>query len=155
MGFGSMSLCVSIFHPLSLPWTWSLLHPCLDYCRRCCSKPGSTPAGWCLWGQSSSRHSFAQKDSKFSPFNGGGLAAKLCSTLATPWTVVHQASLSVGFSSQEYWRGWSLPSPGDHPGPGIKRESSALKADSLLLSQQGSPASSGGKSSSIFQYFPE
>ena len=75
--------------------------------------------------QSLSRHSFAQKDSKFSLFNGGGLAAKLCSTLSTPWTAVHQASLSVGFSSQEYWSGWSFPSPGDHPDPGIKLESSA------------------------------
>ena len=28
---------------------------------------------------------------------GGGLVAKLCSTLATPWIVAHQASLSVGF----------------------------------------------------------
>ena len=100
MGFGFMSLCVPIFHPLFSPWTWPLLHPCLDYCRWCCSKLDSSPAGWGLWGhrgRSSSRHSFAQKDSKFSLFNGGGLAAKLCLTLATPWTVVYQASLSVGF----------------------------------------------------------
>ena len=30
---------------------------------------------------------------------------------ATPWTVAHQAPLSVGFSRQEYWRGLPLPSP--------------------------------------------
>ena len=30
---------------------------------------------------------------------------------ATPWTVVHQASLSLGFSRQEYWSGLSFPSP--------------------------------------------
>ena len=33
---------------------------------------------------------------------GGGLVAKSCLTLATPWTVAHQAPLSVGFSRQEY-----------------------------------------------------
>ena len=30
---------------------------------------------------------------------------------ATPWTVAHQAPLSMGFSSQEYWSGVPLPSP--------------------------------------------
>ena len=30
--------------------------------------------------------------------------------LATPWTAVHQAPLSMGFSRQEYWSGVPLPS---------------------------------------------
>ena len=30
---------------------------------------------------------------------------------ATPWTAAHQAPLSMGFSRQEYWSGWLLPSP--------------------------------------------
>ena len=30
-----------------------------------------------------------------------GLVAKSCSTLATPWTVAHQAPLSEGFPRQE------------------------------------------------------
>ena len=34
-------------------------------------------------------------------FGGGGLAAKLCATLATPRTVACQAPLSVGFSRQQ------------------------------------------------------
>ena len=29
----------------------------------------------------------------------------------TPWTVAHQAPLSMGFSRQEYWSGVPLPSP--------------------------------------------
>ena len=33
----------------------------------------------------------------------------------TPWTVAPQASLSVGFSRQEYWSGLPLPSPGICP----------------------------------------
>ena len=31
--------------------------------------------------------------------------------LATSWTAAHQAPLSIGFSSQEYWSGVLLPSP--------------------------------------------
>ena len=38
----------------------------------------------------------------------------------TPWTVAHQAPLSVGFSSQEYWSGLPFPPAGDLPDPGIK-----------------------------------
>ena len=39
---------------------------------------------------------------------------------ATRWTVAHQAPLSVGFSSQEYWSGLPCPPPGDLPNPGIE-----------------------------------
>ena len=45
-------------------------------------------------------------------WGGGGLVAKSCLTLATPWTVAHQAPLSMGFSRQEYWSGLPFPSPG-------------------------------------------
>ena len=38
----------------------------------------------------------------------------------TPWTVAHQAPLSMGFSRQEYWSGLPCPPPGDLPNPGIK-----------------------------------
>ena len=38
------------------------------------------------------------------------------------------------FSRQEYWRTLPCPPPGDCPNPGIKPRSSALQADSLLLS---------------------
>ena len=37
---------------------------------------------------------------------------------ATPWTMTCQASLSVGFSRQEYWSGLLCPPPGDLPDPG-------------------------------------
>ena len=64
-------------------------------------------------------------------FGGGGLVAKSCPTLATPWTVAHQAPLSMGFSRQEYWSGLPFPSPGDLPNPGIEPRSPILQADSL------------------------
>ena len=38
------------------------------------------------------------------------LVAKLCPTLATPWTVAWQAPLSMGFSRREYWSGLPFPS---------------------------------------------
>ena len=39
---------------------------------------------------------------------------------ATPWTVGHQAPLSVGFSRQEYWSGVPYPPPRDLPNPVIE-----------------------------------
>ena len=39
---------------------------------------------------------------------------------ATPWTVTHQAPLSLGFPRQEYWSGLPCPSPGDLPDPGTE-----------------------------------
>ena len=56
---------------------------------------------------------------------------------ATPWTVVPQALLSMGFSRQEYWCGLPFPPPGCLPNPGTEPVSPAL-ADSVLLSHLGS-----------------
>ena len=50
---------------------------------------------------------------------------------ATPWTVAHQASSSMGFSRQEYWSGLPFPSPGDLPNPGIEPRSPTLQAEAL------------------------
>ena len=44
----------------------------------------------------------------------------------TPWTVVHQTPLSVGFPRQEHRSGLPFPSPEDPPRPGIKPASPAL-----------------------------
>ena len=45
-----------------------------------------------------------------------------------PWTVAHQAPLSLGFSRQEYWSGLPFPSPGALPDPGIKPASPSSPA---------------------------
>ena len=60
------------------------------------------------------------------------LVAQSCLTLCDPWTVAHQAPLSMGFSRQEYWSGLPFPSLEDLPDSGIKPGSPALQADSLL-----------------------
>ena len=70
----------------------------------------------------------------------GSLLVKSCVRLfVTPWTVAHQAFWSMVFPKQEYWNGLAFPPPRDRPNPGIEHVSPALLADSLPLSQQGSP----------------
>ena len=44
----------------------------------------------------------------------------------TPWTVAHQAPLSMGFSRQEYWSGLPFPPPGELLDPGIESKSPEL-----------------------------
>ena len=61
------------------------------------------------------------------------------SDFATPWTVVLQPLLSMGFSRQEYFSGLPFHSPGDLPNPRTKPGSLALLADSLLPEPPGKP----------------
>ena len=92
----------------------------------------------------------------------------------TPWTVAHQASLSMGFPRQEYCSGLPFPSPVVLPDPGIKPKFPALEADTLppepprgtsgkertanaegmrdMGSIPGSGRSSGGGHGSLLQY---
>ena len=70
-----------------------------------------------------------------------GSVAQSCLTLCDPWTAAHQAPPSMGFSRQEYWSGWPLPSPGHLPDPGMEPASlvsPVLQVDSLPLSPWGS-----------------
>ena len=55
----------------------------------------------------------------------------MANSFETPWTVAHQAPLSMGFPRQEYWSELPFPSPGDLSNPGIEPASPALQADSL------------------------
>ena len=52
-------------------------------------------------------------------------------SFVTPWTVAHQASLSMGFLRQEHWHGLLLPSPGDLPTQGLKIKCGGI--DLLIL----------------------
>ena len=47
---------------------------------------------------------------------------------ATPWTVAHQAPLSMGFSRQEYWSGLPFPPQGELPNSEIESVSLASPA---------------------------
>ena len=61
---------------------------------------------------------------------------------STPWTVAHEAPLSMGFPRQEYWSGLPFPSPGDFSRSGIEPEAPALAVNPLPLSHWGNPVPS-------------
>ena len=66
--------------------------------------------------------------------------------LVTPWTIAHQAPLSMGFFRQEYWSGLWFPPPGNLPDPGIEPmypSSLHWQVVSLPLSHLGSLQLSG------------
>ena len=46
-------------------------------------------------------------------------------SFVTLWTPAYPATLSMGFSRQEYWSGSPFPSPGNLPNPGIEPGSPA------------------------------
>ena len=64
-------------------------------------------------------------------------ARSVMSNSTSPWTVAHQAPLSIEFSRQEYWRGLPFPSPRDLPNPGIEHKSLVLQVDSLRTELPG------------------
>ena len=65
---------------------------------------------------------------------------------ATPWTVAHQAPLSMGFSRQEYWSGLPCPPPGDLPDQGLNLQ--------LLLCRQA-PYRWASREAQFLPYLPE
>ena len=75
----------------------------------------------------------------------------------TPWTVAHQATLSMGVSRQEPWSELQCTPLGDLPDPGIESvspSSPALQASSLLLSHQKGPEKSLNSTKiGIFKYY--
>ena len=99
-GVGSLSLLQGIFLTQELNW-------------------GLLPYRWILYQLS---------------YEGSPLRSKPCHTwitcmlshfshiwlFVTPWTIAHQAPLSMGFSRQEYWSGLPCPPLGDLSDPGIK-----------------------------------
>ena len=60
-------------------------------------------------------------------------------SFATPWTVAHQALLSMGFCRQAYWSGLSFPSPKDLPDPGIKSMSPEVAEGFSTTEPPGKP----------------
>ena len=48
------------------------------------------------------------------------LVTQVVSNSVTPWTVAHQAPLSMGFSREEYWNGLSWLPSRDLPIPEVK-----------------------------------
>ena len=59
---------------------------------------------------------------------------------ATPWTVAHQALLSMEFSKQECWSGLPFLPPGDLPKPGIEPASPAVVGRFFTTEPPGKPS---------------
>ena len=57
----------------------------------------------------------------------------MSNSFVTSCTVACQASLSMGFSRQEYWSGFPFPSPGHLLDPGIEQTSPSLQVDSFFF----------------------
>ena len=62
----------------------------------------------------------------------------MSNSFAIPWTVAHQAPLSI-FQARILEMGCYFLLQGIFPNPGIQSVSPALQVDSLPLSHQGSP----------------
>ena len=90
-------------------------------------------------------HGFSRKPSSLQPSTVTNqlccdvLSHSACLTPCTPWTLAHQAPLSMGFSKQRYWSGLPCPPPGDIPSLGIKPRSPTLQMDSSLSEAPGKP----------------
>ena len=83
--------------------------------------------------------------SQMNPSTGKCMHAQLlqsCPVCATPWTVGHQAPLSMEFSRQEDWSALPSPPPGHLPDPGIKPASlsAALASGFFTTSTTYTPA---------------
>ena len=70
----------------------------------------------------------------------------------TPWTVVLQSPLSVGFFRQEYWSGLTCPSPGDLPDPGSNLGLPHCRQTLYHLSHQGCPSDLVSHPNSILRH---
>ena len=129
----SPDLCCTI-HPLSES---EVAQSCPTLCDPMdCSLPGSSLHGILQarvleWGAIPfSDHNLCGRHNKVKSLS----RVRLCD----PWTVAHQAPLSMGFSRQEYWCGLPFPSPGDLPDPEIEPRSPTLQEDSGGLQSIGS-----------------
>ena len=68
---------------------------------------------------------------------------------AIPWTVTHQAPLSMGILQAR--SGLPCPPPGDLPRPGVRPRSSTLQRDSSLSEPPGKPENTGVGRQSLLQ----
>ena len=75
-------------------------------------------------------------------------------SFATPWTIAHQASLSMGFPKQEYWNGLPFPSPWALPDPGVEPTSLALAGGFFSTEPPGKPLHKGSFSLHITETLP-
>ena len=110
------------------------------------SEDGSTGSVWSVSHHFVNSPFSLHSDDNVTQVNQVNAYPVMSNSFATPWSVVLQASLSMGFPREEYWSGLPLQTPpGDLPNPGIERVSlvsPTLQADSLLLEPLRKPSAS-------------
>ena len=75
-----------------------------------------------------------------SPTESESEVAQSCPALCNPMDyIAYQASLTMGFSRQEYWSGLPFPSPGDLPDQGLNPGLPHCRQTLYPPSHQGSP----------------
>ena len=114
----------------------SLFHYYCYYCYHCCCGNASSFPGW---PGVPSWHS-----SPLSPILCMCVCVSRVWLFVTPWTVTHQAPVSMGFSRPEYWTGLLCPPPGILPTQGLNLCLLCLlnwQAGSLPLVPSGMPIS--------------
>ena len=79
------------------------------------------------------------------------LSCSVMSDSVTPWTVDHQAPLSMGILPARTWRRLPCTPSGDLPDTGIEPSSPTLQADSLPSEPPGKPKNTGVSSISLIQ----
>ena len=67
------------------------------------------------------------------------LVTELCPAFAMPWSIAHQAPLSMGLPRQEYWSELPFPPAGDFPTQGSNACLLCWQVDTLSLSYLGGP----------------
>ena len=87
-----------------------------------------------FWRKGFDRHDWVE-------FESENYSLSCVRLFVTPWTVAHQALLSMGFSRQEYWSELPFPPPGDLPNPGIEPRSPTLPVDPLPTDPPAKPLS--------------
>ena len=93
--------------PLKSAWVWVLTLPSTAMVLLKLLHLSASISSFVIWEQ-------------FSAHMMCVLVVQSCLTLWLPWTVAHQAPLSMGFSRQEYWSGLPCPPPGDLLDPGME-----------------------------------
>ena len=80
------------------------------------------------------------------------VSCSVMSDSVTPWTVAHQAPLSMEFSRKQYRSGLPFPSLGDLSDPGTEPRTPALQADYFLSESPRKPHIHRGRRENMYIY---
>ena len=103
-------------------------------------------------------HNMFEKLIFFAAANSCESESVCCSVVSnsvTPWSIAHQAPLSVGFPRQEYWSGLPFHSPGDLSNSWIQPRSPTLQILYCLSHQVSPKIGTRDGTQDIFLWIPQ